>query len=608
MNDRPDQTDQASEAAPTPTPASDDAVDIAMEADQHDPAMDSSARVLLAKQARLVDADLAYRKLQTASERVSFLLKALTVFAGVAFAAALLSIAVSAARSSAVVVEVFETPPALAERGLSGRVVAAGIQDGLSKIQSSVRSTAQRRNIANAWTGDISVEVASTGISIGEIDRILRRSLGNETYIGGDIVQTEDGSLLLTVRGPDTPPRTFTAPASEFANLMTQGAEYIYGVAEPRLFGTYLLQRRRYAEGSRFLAEALGRADEETRPELLMLQGLHVLASDRVDPAVGRRGAMFLRQALAEDPYLWRGWNALVAVAGRLEGEEAAWRVGQQMIALNAAARPRNKTQPGYWFNYQILVEDWTGQIADTAADSQASGGGSFSVLNSTFQADAEARRHDWAKAEQHLEFADPDDTSLVPTRLFLEGFNALNEGRPADAIAPLEALHTLWQASPDLQFQFIRAPCYLAAAYGLTGKRTEAEALFARVGRRVVCVTLQAVVSEATDDRAEADAAWQRAINLAPSLPTAYQYHGLALLGRGDLAAAGAAFDLAHSRGPRWADPIKGQGDVLARRGRWREAAARYHAALEFAPGWPQLIAASRMAHKRAGLAWAGE
>ena len=112
--------------------------------------------------------------------------------------------------SRSVVVEPFEAPPALAERGLSGRVVAAGVLDELTKLRNATRTNAEKRSLASAWNSDIKVEVPATGVSLGEIDRILRRRFGHDVMIDGDLVQTHDDGLALTVRGGGILPRTFT--------------------------------------------------------------------------------------------------------------------------------------------------------------------------------------------------------------------------------------------------------------------------------------------------------------------------------------------------------------------------------------------------------------
>jgi tetratricopeptide (TPR) repeat protein len=76
----------------------------------------------------------------------------------------------------------------------------------------------------------------------------------------------------------------------------------------------------------------------------------------------------------------------------------------------------------------------------------------------------------------------------------------------------------------------------------------------------------------------------------MAPDLPAAYDAWGEALARHGDLAGAIGKFELAHARGPHWADPLKGWADVLAREGNWSAALAKYDAALKYAPEWADL------------------
>ena len=97
------------------------------------------------------------------------------------------------------------------------------------------------------------------------------------------------------------------------------------------------------------------------------------------------------------------------------------------------------------------------------------------------------------------------------------------------------------------------------------------------------------------------ADRWFAEAVRQAPSLPAAYAEWGEARLARGDLDGAIAKFSLAHERGPRFADPLKGWGDALGRQGRWSEAVRRYDQALADAPAWRDLIRAHAVA-ARAG------
>jgi hypothetical protein len=66
-----------------------------------------------------------------------------------------------AVTSRRVVIELFDAPPALAARGVTGKVVAAGLLDQLSHLQDATRSSFAARNLSSAWSNDIRLSVRS---------------------------------------------------------------------------------------------------------------------------------------------------------------------------------------------------------------------------------------------------------------------------------------------------------------------------------------------------------------------------------------------------------------------------------------------------------------
>ena len=88
-----------------------------------------------------------------------------------------------AINSRSVVVEVFEISPGLAAQALNGHIVAAGLHDRLTQLQAATRTSVQKREISSAWTNDIAIDVPETGVSIGQIDRILRTRFGHDQHI-----------------------------------------------------------------------------------------------------------------------------------------------------------------------------------------------------------------------------------------------------------------------------------------------------------------------------------------------------------------------------------------------------------------------------------------
>lgn len=542
---------------------------------------------LALRQAQLAEADLVFRDLQCRSERVryrnervSLLLRQLTVVIGTAFALGIAGIFVTAVRARGVVVEAFDAPPSLAPSGISGQVMASRIQDALTEIQDRTRTTATRQSINNAWTNQVAVQIPQTGLSISELSAAMRRALGSETHVSGSLVINPDDSLSLIVRGTGIPSRGFTGSRQQLDQLIAQGAEYLFGWFEPRLFATYLRQTGRSSEVEAFVRDALTRTDEGGRAQLLVEQGIVQNNSGRSAQAV-----YSYRQALRHDPANWRAWNALVSSTRRAQGYDSAWRVGAELAAVPGSDSV--EALPA-WYNYKRMVQDWSGQIAIVQANQRMAGGlGSMTVVASALLADAEAHRHDWAAVRRVLDEADPADPSLPATRLYVAGLRLLDAGRPAEAAAMLERFHRLWASNDAIAQQFEFGHCEVGLAYALAGRQDEAFDLF-RAGRDFPqCRAFAADAAEAAGDRDRADRLYRSAVGYAPNIPFAWHRWGMALLARGDLSGAQARLERAHVQGPNWADPLKGLGDLHAARGEWAQAVARYRQAREFAPGW---------------------
>ena len=578
-----------------PAPTTPDPVEIALEAEASGRAPGAAARTLIERQTALIDADLRHRGWQIANERASMALRVLTGLAGVAVAVVLGVLVVSAARSQAVVVEAFGAPPEMAERGYSGQVLASALQDELVRIQTATRSSVAGRSIANAWSGGINVEVPTTGVSIGEIERVLRQKLGRDTHIGGDLTQGPDGTLTLTVRGDGITPRAFTGPADQLPALVRQAAEHAYGEAEPALFAHHLYQARRFDESLEIVRRSLARGpDDVTRGQLLNTWGNLLWVDNQYDEAIARYDA-----ALAARPWYWGAWRNLVGVTSECCGDEAGLAVARRMRdAIEAAPAGEQPTRDYFDVEYALTADHATAAAVLREEDRQRAGGMLFTTTGPRL-AQIEMARHDWRAAREAVAGGDPSDPQLGLMSQVLDAVEPLEAGRPALAIPTLR--HLAGNQSRENIGETGDVLCLLALAYAQNAERSAALDALARARDTTTCRARTGAIHEALGDRTAADAAAQRAIRAAPSSPFPYEGRAGVLLARGDLNGAAWRFDQAHARGPRWADPIKGQGDVLAARGRWAEAAARYRAALEFAPGWEALQSALRRAEARA-------
>lgn len=508
----------------------------------------------------------------------------------------LLTMLVDAFNSKSVIVEPFNSPAALAANGLTGKVLAGDLLDGLTRLQAATRAAASKRHLANAWSGDIKVEVPETGVSIGEIDRLLHERFGHDEHIQGDLRLVDGGGVAMNVRGDGVLPKTFTGPVKDLDKLVTQAAEYVYGQSEPVLFAQYLTQSGRDEDAQAFIQDAYAHAEGEDKAALANQWGEAALDLGHYDEAAAK-----FRLAINLKPKAWGFWDDLVYAEQQSGHEEAAWRAGTAMLAQAKKASKNDRPKRTDLANFEQLTQDWPTTLTDTLEDAKLNAGaGTDRTPDGPVLADIYARMHDWRNAELNLTASDPDEIAAKGEAFLIPARRAIDDGNPAAAVAPMEAFYKAWLADVAWQSTFIDNSCLLGLAYGLTGRIADAEPVYKRLGQRLACYAYRADGLEHAGDHAAADEAYAAAIALAPDLPIGWYHRGMALARRGDLKGAASDLAAAHARGPHWADPLKAWGDVLARQGQWRDALQKYDEAIKYAPNWAMLSAArSAAAHR---------
>ncbi len=494
--------------------------------------------------------------------------------------------------SRAVVVDAFKAPSGLASRGLTGDVVAAGVLDTLQKLQDATRG-GTGLNTHGAWDGDVKIEVPETGVSIGEVNRLLHQRFGHDLHIDGDLIQQSDGRLTLTVRVEGVEAKAFTGAADQFDKLAQQAAEYVYGAADPKGYLTYLFQHGRYAEGVPIDRLLVSRATT-LRARSQALEGLGVDLS-YINPADAEP---VLRQAIHLDPENWPARLNLVFLLKAHGREEDAWRETQAFYVAAAHAPKSRQARPWDFRTSLPLTQDWLGfEAAIKDSPTVAGGGGTANIKAAGLLVRGYVELHDWNSAETNLALLADDDPVEPALRANLKGRWALEQGRIDEA---LKILPSLAVGDPLARNTFLELVCWVGLAYDLADRPAEAQGFYATLPNTVACRAFHADGLEHRGDHARADVAYAQAIALAPDLPFAYHRQGLTLLARGDLDAATAKFEAAHIRGPHWADPLKGEGDVLARQRQWKAALAMYDQALKYAPAWAELHQARNAAAQR--------
>ncbi len=503
--------------------------------------------------------------------------------------------------SHSVVIDAFNAPAALAARGVTGTVLASDVLDQLTRLQTATAPAAAgehvKRNLSNGWSSDVKVAVPETGISLGEISRLLTARFGHDIHIGGDLVQTDSGGLALTVRGNNVAPETFAGSAGDLDMLVTHAAQYLYSQFQPALWATYLQETGRCPDAVDFIRSIYNGANGDSRASLLGTWGECVDLMGGSD----QQAEQLLRAAIRIQPDDWNAYLQLISLIAAQPDWEGAWREGQ---ALRRQAGGNPGRAPGSAFLVlDNLIEDWQASIDGMVAEVESNAGsGASSPLNLVLQlAEAQAQQHDPAAAELTLQTArvDAHSSSLQLAELHVtRGLLAVEDGDTVRAASELDATETSAGVTNRAFFDQVGA-CRLAVAADATGHPDEADAVIASGSHIPDCQRFRGDILDHHGDWPGAQQAYAQSVALAPDLPAGYYSWGVALARHGDLAGAIAKLRAANQRGPHWADPLKAWGDVLVKQGHRRDALSKYDEALEYAPNWAELKQARETAAK---------
>ncbi len=498
-----------------------------------------------------------------------------------------------AVTSRSVVIESIEIAPNVANQVPSGKIVAAGLLDVLTRIQAATHSGAVSRKLSNAWTGDLAVEVPETGMSFGQIERILKARFGHDQHIEGDLVRPKNGGLAFTVRGSGILPKTFSNDTGDLDTLVTQAAEYVYGQSQPGLWVAYLANNDRNDEAIRYAQGAYVTVNPSEQP--YVLNNWANAITNNGDAGGLREALPLYRESVRLKSDYWTGYSNIMFALDGLGDEEGVIRVAEQMMKA-AGGRPGKAPENSYQ-NYDDQVHDLQAVRASRIADMESHGGIGTNVASSGAQnllvGWLDVQLHDGEAAALRLKTTPIDAKNIADVALL-----ALNRALLAEDSADLNAAAKEWDAfavayaNPIISAAHPKARCYAAVTYQKAGQPAKADAALTPYGNlpSVDCYRLRGDVLDLRGDWPGAQAWYAKAVKLGPSIPSGYYSWGLALARHGDLDGAAAKFKDAHQKGPHWADPLKAWGDVLAKQGKAKKALAKYREALKYAPNWKQL------------------
>ncbi|HJW41800.1 MAG TPA: hypothetical protein VJ476_11300, partial [Rhizomicrobium sp.] len=507
-----------------------------------------------------------------------------------------------AAHADGLVIESFNVPASMAQKGLTGQVVADKLLDRLIVMQSQADSIRAPSTFANDSTSDITVQIPDTGVSLGQVVRFLNDWLGKQTHLTGDLYETPSG-MALTVRTDGNPGQTIADKAGTLDGLVDKAAEAVFAQSQPYRFAVYLIGRHRFAEAVAVLRglAATGSADDRAWADL----GLGNFSSNRGD--FGPAWAYY-RAGQSLDPNLPNFMESLAIVESKNGREEDAYRDTQQARVQIAGGGDKQWTPSAVPTSIRVNAsneEQLQGDYRAAKADNifAPGTGGNEAVLVSS--ASIDVALHDVAAAQSDLAAldaleADPD--APLATNQNRLGVRALLAAELQDWAGTIR----------DAEARAVAAQANLAATRGrldfrisgLTGIAPWQAYALARLGRFVEadallntmpadcdqCARMQGRVAALQHDWERADRWFALVAARSPDIPFADTDWGQMLLWKGDLDGAIAHFGKAHTIGPKFADPLEMWGEALIAKNRSDLALAKFEEANKYAPNWGRL------------------
>ena len=521
------------------------------------------------------------------------LLRVATLCVGIAAAGGIALMVWDAAHSNGLLIEPFSVPPDMAQKGLTGQVVASQILDRLTTIQTATLSFRPPRSYANNWGKDIKVEIPETGVSVGEFQRFLREWLGNDIHITGEVWHTDAG-LAFSARTGGERGETYTGPQSEFDALVQKAAEHVYAQTQPYRYANYIRSRRRLDEAR--AAYLLLTESPSALERGWAWQGIATLPAP--EGSANRNAAWALHRALAEYPDYSLAYSSLVPAELNVGHDEAALAAAREIRRLlDRSSIP--DVDPVY---LPIAKKSWSMRLPMALGDFVEVAALAHDGLNLPDQAGqkltmrqnltlALAQQHDGqaARASWHQLASMRTGAPATPGRIAVTRFQVEAFLENWQDVLALEA--ETEQAVVAVTRQPVTGPAFdrndvfsvniypwFALAKAKTGDQAGAEALIAKTaGDCYPCVRVRGIIASQAGRWAGADAWFSKAVHDGPSLPFAYADWGRSLLARRQADAAIEKFKLANQKGPHFADPLEYWGEALMAKNQSHLALAKF-------------------------------
>jgi tetratricopeptide (TPR) repeat protein len=546
--------------------------DIARERKRRRPGRDEALDALIEKQSRLFDIQIANlmedRALEHRHLALRFFGDRLRIglqLLGIAFGAVVLigfsAMVWRAHEVHGLVVEAFQTPADVAGRGFTGVVAAHLVVDRMNDLVSSADLSSLRaaKNITGDWGDDIKVEIPETGVSISELERLLRQWFGHETIVTGEVYSPGQGYVVRLRAGSAAP--VLASGNGPVDQMVTQAADQLFAQTQPYRYAIWLETQHRMADAEKVFASTAKTGSTEERA--WAYEGWGGLLTSEGD----NRGAIAKdQQALSLEPLLASAYPSV-----------PQWLLGHSQAALDEARKGARASRSSLSQDYSAMgvvfeglgskavEQDLTGDVQGEYATQRGfipiqDFLGNLDLVSADL-AMLQARMHDVSGSLQTLSHAPAATDGYViakssvqgPYLPHFEGFAAIDDW--PDAVTDLEAADAAAHAagnSEDVRRTYLWP--LLAYAYQKVGRAAEADGLVAQTPLDCdLCLRMRGRIA----------AEW-----------------GEALLAKGDFDGAVAKFAAADPFAPRWGRNHMIWGEALAKLGRGDEGRAQYRAA----------------------------
>lgn len=589
-----------------------DPIEIAMKAVATGADRHSAARAVLEKHASLIDIQCRREREELANVRVQRITRWLILAAVAALLIGVGALMLSAVKGEALVVEPFRVPPALSQAGMGGEVMATKLMDQIAQMQSRTLSSRPASTYSTNWNSDLKVAIPNTGATLGDLRRMLRNWFGRETQISGEVVRTPTGwNVTSRVSGRTA----ISATDADLERATTKVAEGIFQQTQPYRYVIYLRGQGRVGEAVAVARQQSlnGTPDERAWGLVAYANSLgppEYGAVERVEPL--RRAAV----AVPDFPMPLANYAGALEALGRHEEALAVSRTADHTIRDGRTISEQFRDQ--YVAARGMAADVLTGAYSASAVRGEAAGRVGTPAYATQYIVGAMYGRYasrDIRAGDRNLQWlfevsghnaetgligsiGDVDATRelrLIEATANIFRAIAIDDRRALAESLPgmMDTVSTLLATFPPKMrrdYQYGAWPTF-APALARAGQVQRAEDMLSEVPRDCYpCAVARGDVAASKGDNAGAAKWLAEAKRLGPSLPFADEALGRMLLTAGDLDGAGRAFERASVIEPRYADALKGAGDVLARKRMWREAANRYAAAAQQAPRWGKL------------------